>query len=88
MAGISLRNLRAKESRCFHKVVLIYASKIPHNQFKNRPIYLDKGVVKFPCGQTFVYASELDLSIRSRMHRKVCPNPQEGHEHIRRPRKL
>ena len=40
--------------------------------FKQRPTYLDAGVLKCPCGQTFVSKSYWDLNMKMQMHNKFC----------------
>ena len=67
--------------------MLIYASKIRHSQLKNRPIYLDEGVSKCPCGQTIAYASERDINIKLPLHCKVCTKPPEGSKNVSEPKK-
>ena len=60
---------------------------MPHSQFKRRAHPLSSGALKCPCGQTFDYASERDLNLKVWLHHKVCPNPPEGSENIRMPKK-
>ena len=43
-----------------------------HSTFKHRPTYLDAGVSKCPCGQTFNYNSGKDLEMKIQMHKKFC----------------
>ena len=68
LVEILSRNLRTKESRRFHKVVLIYASKMPHSKFKSRAVPLDWGTAKCSCGQFFDYTSERDWDMKHRLH--------------------
>ena len=60
---------------------------MPHSKFKNRSIYLDEEVAKYPCGQTFIYASERDLNIKLQLHHKICTKPPEGFKEISIPKK-
>ena len=81
------RNLRKKSQDVFHKVVLIYPSKMPHSEFKNRHIYLDEGVSKCPYGQAFIYVSERDFNVKLWLHCKVCTETPEGSKRISKPKK-
>ena len=60
---------------------------MPHSNFKERSHQFNSGVGKFPCGQTFDYASERDMNMKLRMHRKFCFNPPEGFDKTRVPKK-
>ena len=44
---------------------------MPHSNFKERSFTLNSGVGKCSCGQTIDFASERDMNMRLRMHRKV-----------------
>ena len=60
---------------------------MPHSKLKERAILFNSGVGKCPYGQTIIYESDRDLSMKVQLHRKVCPNLPEGHKHIRTPKK-
>ena len=60
---------------------------MPHSNFKERSHTLSSGVRKCSCGQTFDYASEREMNLRMRMHRKFCSNPSKGFNRVRVPKK-
>ena len=59
---------------------------MPHSNFKARPIFLDAGTTKCPCGQTFNYESERELNMKLRLHKKSC-NKWPGASFAKNPRK-
>ena len=50
----------------------IFASKMPHSDLNEILLRLNSGVVKCPCGQTFYFASEINLDMEFRLHLKFC----------------
>ena len=60
---------------------------MPHSNFKERPHASSPGVGKCSCGQTFDYASEREMKLKMRMHRKFCSNPSKGFNGVRVPKK-
>ena len=48
---------------------------MPHSSFKSKVIDNGAGVGKCPCGQSFECASELELAMNHRIHRRFCSNP-------------
>ena len=42
---------------------------------------------KCPCGQTFIYASERDLSMKLQLHCRICTKPPEGSMKVSEPKK-
>ena len=48
---------------------------MPHSSFKSKATEFEAGVGKCPCGQTFECASERELAMKRRMHRRFCSNP-------------
>ena len=67
--------------------MLIYESKMPHSKLKGRLIYLDSGVLKCPCGQTFNYRSVRDLNMKLRLHCKFFTKLAEGIDQLSTPKK-
>ena len=60
---------------------------MPHSNFKERYFTLNTGVGKCSCGQTYDFASERDINMTLRMHRKFCSKPPKCSEQIRMPNK-
>ena len=56
---------------------------MPHSNFKERSQAFNTGVGKCSCGKTFEYASERDMKIKLRMHRRFCSNPPVAFDKIR-----
>ena len=48
---------------------------MPHSNFKDRSHQFNSGIGKCPCDQTFEYASERDIKMKRRIHRRFCSNP-------------
>ena len=48
---------------------------MPHSNFKQRATEFNTGVGKCSCGQTFECASEREIAMKRRMHRRFCSNP-------------
>ena len=46
------------------------------------------GVGKCSCGQTFECASEREIAMKRRMHRRICSNPPVAFDKIGIPNKL
>ena len=61
--------------------------KMPHSNFKRKATDNGSGVGKCSCGQTFEYASERELAIKHRMHRRFCSNPPVAFDTISLPKK-
>ena len=45
---------------------------MPHNSFKGQVIAPLGVVMRCPCGQTFKYVSDRDLSNKKRLHSRFC----------------
>ena len=60
---------------------------MPHSNFKWRATEFNTGVEKCSCGQTFECASEREIAIKHRMHRRFCSNPLVAFDKIRVPKK-
>ena len=60
---------------------------MPHSDFKQRATEFTSGVGKCSCGQTFDFASERDMAMKLRMHRKICSKPPKGFNKIGVPKK-
>ena len=60
---------------------------MPHSNFKERSHEFNSGVGKCPCSQTFYYASERDMKMKLRMHRKFCSKSPISFNEIRVPKK-
>ena len=56
---------------------------MPHSNFKDKLHAFNTGVGKCLCGKTFEYASERDMKIKLRMHRRFCSNPPVAFDKIR-----
>ena len=48
---------------------------MPHGNFKRKVTDNGAGVGRCPCGQTFECASERELAMKHRIHRRFCSNP-------------
>ena len=48
---------------------------MPHSSFKTKVTDNGVGVERCPCGQTFECASEQELAMKRRIHRRFCSNP-------------
>ena len=48
---------------------------MPHNSFKRKVTDNGAGVGRCLCGQTFECASERELAMKHRIHRRFCTNP-------------
>ena len=48
---------------------------MPHSNFKRKVTDNGEGVGRCPCGQTFKCASERELAMKCRIHRRFCSNP-------------
>ena len=48
---------------------------MPHSNFKERSHQFNSEIGKCPCGQTFECASERELAVKCRMHRRFCSTP-------------
>ena len=59
---------------------------MPHSTFKCRPTWMDTGVVKCPCGQTFNYELDRERDMKLQMHKKFC-DKWLGTKFTSRPRK-
>ena len=60
---------------------------MPHSSFKRKATEFEAGVGKCPCGQTFECASERELAMKHRMHRRFCSNPPVAFDKIGIPKK-
>ena len=60
---------------------------MPHSSFKRKATEFEAGVGKCPCGQTFECASERELAMKGRMHRRFCSNPPVAFNKIGIPKK-
>ena len=49
-----------------------------HSSHKYKGYDLGFGFRNCSCGQTFGYASERELEMKIRIHRKFCSNPPKG----------
>ena len=45
---------------------------MPHSSFKGQVIAPLGGVIRCPCGQTFTYISDRDLSNKKWLHSRFC----------------
>ena len=59
---------------------------MPDSNFKARPTYLDAGMGKCPCGQTFNYESEREWKMKIRLDKKSC-DKFLGSSFTKKPRK-
>ena len=60
---------------------------MPHSNFKWRATEFSSGAGKCSCSQTLDFASERDMKMKLRMHRKFCSNPPKGFDKIEVPKK-
>ena len=60
---------------------------MPHSNFKSRATEFNLRVGKCSCGQTFECASEREIAMKHRMHRKFCSKPPRIFDEIRAPKK-
>ena len=60
---------------------------MPHSSFKRKATEFEAGVGKCPCGQTFECASEQELAMKRRMHRRFCSSPPVAFDKIGIPKK-
>ena len=60
---------------------------MPHSNFKRKATEFGAGVGKCSCGQTFKCASERELAMKRRMHRRFCSNPPVAFNKIGIPKK-
>ena len=60
---------------------------MPHSNFKRKATEFQAGVRRCSCGQTFECASERELAIKHRMHRRLCSNPPVAFDKINVPKK-
>ena len=51
---------------------------MPHSSHKYKGYDLGFGLRNCSCGQTFGCASERELEMKIRIHRKFCSNPPKG----------
>ena len=58
-----------------------------HRNFKRKVTEFEAGVGKCSCGQTFDFASERELAMKRRMHRRFCSNPPVAFDKIGIPKK-
>ena len=56
---------------------------MPHSNFKRRATEFNTGVGKCSYGQTFECASEREIAMKHRMHRRFCSNPPVAFDKIR-----
>ena len=61
--------------------------KMPHSNFKRKATEFEAGVGRCSCGQTFEFASEGELAMKRRMHRRFCSNPPVVFDKIKVPKK-
>ena len=57
--------------------------KMPHSNFKRKATEFEVGVGRCSCGQTFECASERELAMKCRMHRRFCSNPPVAFDKIK-----
>ena len=60
---------------------------MPHSNFKRKVTEFEAGIGKCSCGQTFECASERELAMKRRMHRRFCSNPLVAFDKIEIPKK-
>ena len=58
-----------------------------HSSFKRKATEFEDGVGRCSCGQTFESASERELAMKHRMHRRFCSNPPIAFNKIGIPKK-
>ena len=61
--------------------------KMPHSNFKRKATKFEAGVGRCSCGQNFECASERELAMKHRMHRRFCSNPSVAFNKISVPKK-
>ena len=61
--------------------------KMPHSNFKRKVTEFEAGVRKCSYGQTFECASERELAMKRRMHRRFRSNPPVAFDKIGIPKK-
>ena len=57
--------------------------KMPHIDFKRKATEFEAGVGRCSCGQTFECASERELAMKCRMHRRFRSNPPVAFDTIK-----
>ena len=57
--------------------------KMPHSNFKRKATEFEAGVGRCSCGQTFECASERELAMKRRMHRRFYSNPPIAFDKIK-----
>ena len=60
---------------------------MPHSNFKWRATKFKLRVGQCSCSQTFEFASDRDMAMKLRMHRKFCSKPPMIFDEIRAPKK-
>ena len=55
---------------------------MPHSSFKGKATEFEAGVGRCSRGQTFECASEQELAMKHRMHRRFCSNPPVAYDKI------
>ena len=60
---------------------------MPHSNFKRKVAGNGAGVRRCTCGQTFECASERELAMKRRIHRRFCSNPPLAFSKIGIPKK-
>ena len=60
---------------------------MPHSNFKRKVTDNRAEVGRCPCGQTFECASERELAMKRRIHRRFCSNPPLAFNKIGIPKK-
>ena len=58
-----------------------------HSSFKGKTTEFEAGIGRCSCGQTFECASERELAMKRRMHRRFCFNPPVAFDKIGIPKK-
>ena len=56
---------------------------MPHSSFKRKATEFRAGIGRCSCGQTFEYASERELAMKHRMHRRCSSNPPVAFDKIK-----
>ena len=56
---------------------------MPHSNFKQKATEFNTEVGKCSCGQTFECASEREIAMKLRMHRRLCFKPPVAFDKIR-----
>ena len=60
---------------------------MPHSSFKRKATEFEAGVGRCSCGQTFECASQRELAMKRRMHRRFCSNRPVAFNKIGIPKK-